>query len=137
MNSPFPKSSSTPGQGRIVARLLPDGITSGLAAIAYQYPLKLITPSRPPETRRALVFLLDWVTQGRAARGEDWSFVRWVGRNEVWTVGDDNGGDGGGGERLLVRDAVILDNRRDYPQMKPLREAMHAMGVVGTLVLRG
>jgi len=89
----------------------------------------------------ASLCLLDWVTQGRTARGEDWSFVRWVGRNEVWNVG------GGGATlkdekdgRLLVRDAVILDSKHhqhDHPQMKSLREAMHAMGVVGTLILRG
>jgi urease accessory protein UreH len=225
MNSPFPKSASTPGEGHIVARLLPDGATSGLGAITYQYPLKLITPSRPSETRSALVFLLsyggglvggdtvnlkvdvqaggrlsmvtqghtkifkspspdiltsqtmwveiapgaalcllpdpvqpfkdsvyeqmqvfrleagaslcllDWVTQGRTARGEDWSFVRWIGRNEVWSV---SGGAKSGG-RLLMRDAVILDSRRydHHPQMKSLRESMHAMGVLGTLVLRG
>ncbi|KAK1754708.1 UreD urease accessory protein-domain-containing protein [Echria macrotheca] len=219
MNSPFPKSSSTPGAGRIVAHLLPDGTTSSLSTITYQYPLKLITPSRPAETKSALVFLLsyggglvggdavdlsievrpgarlsivtqghtkifnsvtpdivtrqglrvdiaagaalcllpdpvqpfaesvyeqtqvfrlaegaslcmlDWVTQGRKARGEDWSFVRWVGRNEVWTAGAK--------EKLLVRDAVILDRRQGGRGMGTLREAMHGMGVVGTLLLRG
>ncbi|KAK0639023.1 UreD urease accessory protein-domain-containing protein [Cercophora newfieldiana] len=228
MNSPFPKSSSTPGEGLIVARLLSDGATSGLSAITYQYPLKLITPSRPSETRSVLVFLLsyggglvggdvvnltvdvqagarlsvvtqghtkvfksaspdiitsqtmrvdiapsaalcllpdpvqpfedsvyeqtqifrlaagaslcllDWVTQGRTARGEDWSFVRWEGRNEVWSVGSGEA-DATGGGRLLMRDAVILDSGHhgNHPQMKSLRESMHAMGVVGTLVLRG
>lgn len=227
MNSPFPKSSSTPGEGLIVACLLPDA-TSKLSTITYQYPLKLITPSRPPETRSALVFLLsyggglvggdnvhlavevqkgarlsivtqghtkvfksptpdivtrqtmrvdiapgaalcllpdpvqpfedsvyeqsqifrmtsgaslcllDWVTQGRTARGENWSFVRWDGRNEVWSVPEGNAETAGGG-RLLVRDAVILDSRQhgQHPQMKTLRESMHGMGVVGTLVLRG
>ena len=228
MNSPFPKSSSTPGEGLIVARLLSDGATSGLSAVTYQYPLKLITPSRLADPRSALVFLLsyggglvggdtanlivdvqagarlsivtqghtkvfksvlpdivtrqkmwvdiapggalcllpdpvqpfadsvyeqtqvfrlatgaslcllDWVTRGRTARGEDWSFVRWEGRNEVWSVPDGMAGAAGGG-RLLLRDAVILDSRQyDHnPQMNSLREAMHGMGVTGTLVLRG
>ncbi|KAK0719822.1 UreD urease accessory protein-domain-containing protein [Lasiosphaeris hirsuta] len=223
MDSPFPKSSSAPGEGRILARLLPNGV-SGLSAITYQYPLKLIAPSRPSETKSVLVFLLsyggglvagdtmdlkvnveagaklsvvtqghtkifksatpdivtrqsmhvhvasgaalcllpdpvqpfegsvyeqtqvfklakdatlcllDWVTQGRTARGEDWSFVRWVGRNEVWATGD---GSGAGTDRLLVRDAVILDGGPRHPQLNSLRESMHAMGVVGTLLLRG
>ncbi|KAL2017576.1 hypothetical protein VTK56DRAFT_1949 [Thermocarpiscus australiensis] len=222
MNSPFPKSSSAAGEGRIVARLLPEGV-SGLEAFTYQYPLKLISPSRPSETKSVLVFLLsyggglvggdkvnlsidvcagaklslvtqghtkvfksatpdivtrqtlhvhvaaeaalcllpdpvqpfegsvyeqiqvfrlarnaslcllDWVTQGRTARGEDWSFVRWVGRNEVWMVADD----GAAGGRLLVRDAVILDSNPSHPQLPTLRESMHAVGVIGTLVLRG
>ncbi|KAK3359941.1 UreD urease accessory protein-domain-containing protein [Lasiosphaeria hispida] len=223
MDSPFPKSSSAPGEGRILARLLPNGV-SGLSAITYQYPLKLIAPSRPSETKSVLVFLLsyggglvagdtvdlkidveagaklsvvtqghtkifksatpdivtrqtmrvhvaggaalcllpdpvqpfegsvyeqtqifklatdaslcllDWVTQGRTARGEDWSFVRWVGRNEVWMTGD---GPGAGTGRLLVRDAVILDGGLRHPQLKSLRESMRALGVVGTLLLRG
>lgn len=222
MNSPFPKSSSAAGEGRVVVRLLPQGI-SGLESCTYQYPLKLIAPTRPSQAKSVLVFLLsyggglvggdqvslcvdvresarlalatqghtkvfksvapdavtrqtmrahlasgaalcllpdpvqpfadsvyeqvqvfrlarnaslcllDWVTQGRAARGEDWSFVRWVGRNEVWAVGDDPAA----GDRLLVRDAVVLDSRRPHPQMPTLRESMQGTGVVGTLVLRG
>ncbi|KAK3685698.1 UreD urease accessory protein-domain-containing protein [Podospora appendiculata] len=223
MASPFPKSSSVPGEGRIVATLVPDG-TSGLETVSYQYPLKLISPSRPSETKSVLVFLLsyggglvggdsvdlsievkesaklsivtqghtkifksatpdivtrqtlrvrvaagaalcllpdpvqpfggsvyeqtqvfkletgaslcllDWVTQGRTARGEDWSFVRWAGRNEVWTTTDNAAA---GGDRLLVRDAVILDGAQTNPQLKTLRESMHTMGVMGTLLLRG
>ncbi|KAK3328003.1 UreD urease accessory protein-domain-containing protein [Cercophora scortea] len=223
MASPFPKSSSAPGEGRIVAKLAPDG-NSGLETVSYQYPLKLISPSRPSETKSVLVFLLsyggglvggdnvdlsvevkesaklsivtqghtkifksatpdivtrqtlrvrvaagaalcllpdpvqpfegsvyeqtqvfrletdaslcllDWVTQGRTARGEDWSFVRWAGRNEVWTTTDTAAA---GGDRLLVRDAVILDGAQTNPQLKTLRESMHTMGVMGTLLLRG
>lgn len=215
MTSPFPKSTAISGAGEIVAALLPDGITSTLTKITYQYPLKLITPLRPSETKSALVFLLsyggglvagdqvhlsisilpsarlsvvtqghtkifksvtpdivtrqtldvtilkdaalcllpdpvqpfegsvyeqkqvfrleegaslcllDWVTQGRTARGEDWSFVKWVGRNEIWAGG-----------RMLVRDAVILDRDRQVGGMT-LKQSMHAMGVLGTLVLRG
>jgi urease accessory protein UreH len=228
MASPFPKSSSVAGAGRIVARLLPNG-ESGLAAMTYQYPLKLISPSRSSEPKSALVFLLsyggglvggdtvnltidverdaklsivtqghtkiftsptpdittaqslqvyiapgaalcllpdpvqpfdgsvyeqtqifrlargaslcllDWVTQGRSARGENWSFVRWVGRNEVWTTDDPGGTEDSGMavDRLLVRDTVILEgNHRDI-QLKSLRESMHAMGIIGTLLLRG
>ncbi|KAK4192915.1 putative urease accessory protein [Podospora australis] len=220
-SSPFPKSSSAPGEGRIIAKLLPEGI-SGLEAFTYQYPLKLISPSRPSEDQSVLVFLLsyggglvagdnvnlkvdvqprakltivtqghtkvfnsptpdivtrqamhvhiasegalcllpdpvqpfegsvyeqtqifklekdaslcllDWVTQGRTARGEDWSFVRWAGRNEVWTAGE-----GDSKERLLVRDAVILDSNKSHPELPELRSSMHGMGVMGTLLLRG
>ncbi|KAK0728058.1 UreD urease accessory protein-domain-containing protein [Lasiosphaeria miniovina] len=224
MESPFPKSSSAPGEGRVVAKLQPEG-GSALEALAYQYPLKLISPSRPAHsTKSVLVFLLsyggglvggdsvslavdmrpgarlsmvtqghtkvfapatatpnlvtrqtmrahlapaaalcllpdpvqpfaasvyeqtqvfrlapdaslcllDWVTQGRSARGEDWSFARWTGRNEVWAVTENY-------HRLLVRDAVILDGAQPSPPhiMPTLRESMHAMGVVGTLILRG
>ncbi|KAJ4306259.1 cohesin complex subunit [Collariella sp. IMI 366227] len=222
MKSPFPKSSSADGEGHIVVRCLPQGI-SGLETFTYQYPLKLITPMRPSETKSALVFLLsyggglvggdkvdlsidikagarlslatqghtkifkspapdvvtrqtmrvnlaadaalcllpdpvqpfegsnyeqiqtfkmarnaslcllDWVTQGRSARGENWSFVKWVGRNEVWSVANGTAASG----RLLVRDAVILDSKRSHAQLPSLRDSMHGLGIMGTLVLRG
>ncbi|KAL1840221.1 hypothetical protein VTJ49DRAFT_704 [Mycothermus thermophilus] len=241
MTSPFPKSSSVGGEGLIVAALLPQG-HSGLEAMTFQYPLKLITAMRPPETKSALVFLLtyggglvggdrvslaievrpgarlslatqghtkifkspspdvvtrqlmrvdvatggalcllpdpvqpfaesvynqvqifrmargaslcllDWVTQGRRAFGEDWSFVRWTGRNEVWlaegseeddkkkkkkTENEDGPGMVEKGDRLLVRDSVVLDSRGAHPQFPSLRETMHGLAVTGTLVLRG
>jgi urease accessory protein UreH len=222
MESPFPKSSSAPGEGRIVVKALPNG-TSGLETITYQYPLKLITPSKTSGDESVLIFLLsygggliggdsvhlsidvqpnaklsivtqghtkvfnsssrdivtsqklavqiadgaalcllpdpvqpfegsvyeqtqifklattgslcllDWVTQGRAARGENWSLTRWVGRNEVW-VPEATRPDG---ERLLVRDTVILDAERPHPEMPGLRESMSRLGVFGTLLLRG
>lgn len=222
MESPFPKSSSAPGEGRLVVKLLLNG-TSGLETITYQYPLKLITPSKTSEKESVLVFLLsygggliggdrvhlsiqvqpsaklsivtqghtkifnspskdivtsqtlavqiaegaalcllpdpvqpfedsvyeqtqvfklaangslcllDWVTQGRRARGEDWSLTRWVGRNEVW-VPDTTRADG---ERLLVRDTVVLDAARPQSEMPGLRESMSRLGIFGTLLLRG
>jgi urease accessory protein UreH len=223
MASPFPKSSSAPGEGRIVAKVLPNG-NPGLETITYQYPLKLITPSRPSESKSVLVFLLsyggglvggdsvnlaieahlnaklsvvtqghtkifksatpdivtrqrlsarlaagaalcllpdpvqpfegsmyeqtqvfklasdaslcllDWVTQGRSARGEDWSFVRWAGRNEIWAVDAENPH---AKERLLVRDAIILDGNQSHVQLQSLGEVMHGNGIFGTLILRG
>ncbi|OIW29704.1 putative nickel ion binding protein [Coniochaeta ligniaria NRRL 30616] len=222
MESPFPKSSSAPGEGRLVVKLLPNG-TSDLETISYQYPLKLITPSKASEKESVLVFLLsygggliggdsvhlsidvqpnarltivtqghtkvfnsssrdiitrqtlavqvadgaalcllpdpvqpfedsvyeqtqvfklamngslcllDWVTQGRKARGENWSLTRWVGRNEVWVPDLARAH----GERLLVRDTVILDAERPQSEMPGLRESMSSMGIFGTLLLRG
>lgn len=78
----------------------------------------------------ASLCLLDWVTQGRTARGENWSLTRWVGRNEIWVTGQDQ-------DRLLVRDAVILDAEKPQSEMPGLRESMWEMGVFGTLLLRG
>ncbi|KAM0260736.1 hypothetical protein ACHAQJ_002652 [Trichoderma viride] len=222
MTSPFPRSTSLPGDGRIVVRLLPAG-GSGLETISYQYPLKLISPLPTVDQKSALVFLLsyggglvggdcvnlsihvhrgsslslvtqghtkifkspspdvitsqrlqvrvhgeaavcllpdpvqpfedsvyeqtqifhlaeraslcllDWVTQGRAARGEDWSFTRWTGRNEVWTQGSDSGQKG----RLLIRDNIILNQDGSKMVGLPLKETMHKMSVFGTLILRG
>lgn len=83
---------------------------------------------------KASLCLLDWVTQGRSARGEDWDLVRWTGRNEIWWSPD-----AGGKGRLLVRDAVKLDSMASLQSaaVKELRDTMHGMGIFGTLVLRG
>lgn len=87
----------------------------------------------------ASLCLLDWVTQGRGARGEDWDLIRWHGRNEVWWSGasastpEDKG-------RLLVRDAVKLDNNPGVApavSVRSLRDAMHGNAIFGTLILRG
>lgn len=221
MESPFPKSSSSAGDGLIVAKRLPSG-GSGLEKMTYQYPLKLISPSPSSDQKSVLVFLLsyggglvggdivnlairvqpgarlsivtqghtkvfksaspdivtsqtlqvdveddamlcllpdpvqpfensvyaqtqifrtsarsslcllDWVTQGRTARGEDWSFVKWTGRNEVWLRGTEPAKD-----RLLVRDTVILSAKDSAAFGRPLRDTMQKMSVCGTLILRG
>ncbi|KAJ6438605.1 urease accessory protein UreD [Purpureocillium lavendulum] len=219
---PFPKTSVSPGDGKIVAKLLPGG-GNGLETIVYQYPLKLISPtsatggqksvlvfllsyggglvagdsvnlgieiragaslsivtqghtkvfkSPSPEVvttqnmtvnmeqdsalcllpdpvqpfedsvytqtqifklaSRCSLCLLDWVTAGRTARGENWSFVNWKGRNEVWLTGADQPRD-----RLLVRDSVILSRDGSTTIGLPLRDTMHKMSVFGTLILRG
>lgn len=53
----------------------------------------------------ASLCVLDWVTEGRSARGEIWSFDMWKGRNEVWLQDGQTGT-----KRLLLRDSVILEN---------------------------
>ena len=73
---------------------------------------------------------LDWVTQGRSARGEDWSFIKWKGRNEVWLRGEEK-------DRLLVRDTVVLSSPDSVMLGRPLKEVMHKLGIFGTLILRG
>ncbi|GAP84118.1 putative urease accessory protein [Rosellinia necatrix] len=222
MNSPFPKSSSSPGEGRIVVGLLPNHIST-LETISYQYPLKLISPSPNRDQAGVLVFLLsyggglvggdqvnlsvevrsgaklsivtqghtkifqsvnsgmvtrqklhvdlekdaalcllpdpvqpfessvyeqvqifnvapgasmcllDWVTHGRSARGENWSLTRWVGRNEIWASDIPKLS----GPRLLVRDAIILDNQERSAQLQSLQESMYKHAIIGTLILRG
>lgn len=222
MTSPFPKSSSLAGEGRIVAKLSPNDIST-LESITYQYPLKLISPAIISEQNSVLVFLLsyggglvggdqinlsidvqpkarlsivtqghtkifrsarpdiitrqnlnveikdggalcllpdpvqpfessiyeqkqifkltpdaslyllDWVTQGRTARGENWSLGRWVGRNEVWSISDSTASK----DRLLVRDTVILDGANRATGSPSLRESMYRHAIVGTLILRG
>lgn len=57
---------------------------------------------------RSSLCVLDWVTQGRTSRGEDWNFRFWRGRNEVWATDEKTGK-----SRLLLRDSVILDDERE------------------------
>lgn len=224
MISPFPKSSSLAGEGRVVVKLTPNDV-SALESISYQYPLKLISPASAAEQGSVLIFLLsyggglvagdqinlsidvqpnarlsvvtqghtkifrsvtpdvvtrqnlkvdikdgaalcllpdpvqpfessiyeqvqifnltsgaslcllDWVTQGRTARGENWSLSRWIGRNEVWAapIPESSGSKG----RLLLRDTIILDGITRPTGSPSLRESMHGNAIVGTLILRG
>ncbi|KAF7550918.1 hypothetical protein G7046_g7867 [Stylonectria norvegica] len=222
MDSPFPISSSSPGDGEIIVKVLPAG-GSGLESISYQYPLKLISPSPSANNISVLVFLLsyggglvggdsvnlsihvkpkaklslvtqghtkvfkspspktvttqtlkvridddagfcllpdpiqpfedsvyaqtqvftvgnqsslcllDWVTQGRTARGENWSFTKWTGRNEVWLRSSQDSPK----DRLLIRDTVILSSEDSLALGRPLKETMHKLGICGTLILRG
>lgn len=80
----------------------------------------------------ASLCLLDWVSAGRTARGEDWDLHAWSGRNEVWASAEP-----GGNPRLLLRDNVILEGDAAEPKEKDLRNKMQQMGIFGTLVLRG
>ena len=77
--------------------------------------------------------VLDWVSEGRRARGESWSLHRWKGRNEVreLVVGDSSRG------RLLFRDSLILAGNQQARQENGLLERMNSMGVFGTLILYG
>lgn len=94
---------------------------------------------------RSSLCVLDWVTQGRAARGEDWDFHLWKGKNEVWTKTSE------GKKRLLLRDSIILDDgtRRgrdscppeaageEQKKETPNRDKTSPHGIVGTLILHG
>ncbi|KAI9736192.1 MAG: hypothetical protein M1834_001077 [Cirrosporium novae-zelandiae] len=79
--------------------------------------------------------VLDWVSEGRRARGESWKFYRWAGRNEVW-MSSTSGSDeiANPGERLLLRDNVILDASST---LGFLADRMENMGVIGTLTIYG
>lgn len=221
MATPFPKSSSSPGEGRLVVQLLPQAI-SGLLTITYQYPLKLISPSPKALQKSVLVFLLtyggglvggdqvhleitvqpkaklsivtqghtkifkspsrdvvtrqkldvtveagaalcllpdpvqpfegsvyeqsqiftlaeasslcllDWVSNGRSARGENWDCHVWRGRNEVWAAGRSDQKN-----KLILRDNVLLDGDTSLHDSMDLKSKMHGLGLFGTLILKG
>ncbi|RDL39779.1 UreD urease accessory protein [Venustampulla echinocandica] len=76
--------------------------------------------------------LLDWVSEGRTARGESWDLWSWSGRNEVWSSSQL-----GKKSRLLVRDKVVLGAKSVNGQEKTLKREMHGLQIFGTLVLKG
>ncbi|RPA99902.1 UreD-domain-containing protein [Choiromyces venosus 120613-1] len=78
--------------------------------------------------------VLDWVTEGRAARGERWDLESFESRNEVYCL--DSG-------RLLLRDAILLksvpstDGDSNNTQKESLRSKMDGLVVFATLIIRG
>jgi len=80
----------------------------------------------------ASLCLLDWVSAGRTARGEDWDLRAWVSRNEIWA-----GPQAGTKARLLLRDNVLLEGDANSGQEKALKKRMHGLSIFGTLVLKG
>lgn len=86
------------------------------------------------------VCALDWVSRGRAARGEDWDFRSYSSRNEVWQIddnNDNNGKDTGDGRQrvLLLRDNLSLCS--SAAATGSIAARMDGMGVTGTLILHG
>ncbi|KAK0264303.1 hypothetical protein LTR01_001350 [Friedmanniomyces endolithicus] len=72
--------------------------------------------------------VLDWVCNGRQANGENWSFLRYGSRNEVYLVMPDEK------RKLLLRDNILLD-RDDVRD--GIANRMHELAVFGTLILFG
>lgn len=80
----------------------------------------------------ASLCLLDWVSAGRTARGEDWDLGVWSGRNDVWAAAES-----GQKPRLLLRDKVLLEGDRAGAEEKALKKKMQGLGIFGTLILKG
>ncbi|KAF9892535.1 hypothetical protein FE257_001644 [Aspergillus nanangensis] len=99
------------------------------------------TPASKPSTNTSSLCVLDWVTQGRSARGENWDFHLWRGKNEVWSEDQNTGA-----RKLLLRDSLVLDGEVDELCLEAedqtisselIRERTLPHGVVGTLILYG
>ncbi|KAL2829250.1 UreD urease accessory protein-domain-containing protein [Aspergillus cavernicola] len=102
--------------------------------------------STAKDTTRSSLCVLDWVTQGRTSRGENWDFQSWKGKNEIWMIDEssvrsDNAEKKKKKKKLLLRDSLILDdenNNQDQTASKSLvRERTSPHGVIGTLILYG
>ncbi|KAM0272180.1 hypothetical protein ACHAQH_008830 [Verticillium albo-atrum] len=110
--------------------LLPDPVQPFDESVYEQTQIFTVDPT-------ASLCLLDWVTQGRSARGENWDFARWKGRNEIWLGEGNDESFPSGPSRLLVRDTVVLNETTSGLTGRPLRGSMHGHGVFGSLILRG
>ncbi len=51
------------------------------------------------EDERASVVVLDWITSGRKALGEEWAFSRYYSCNEIWV-----------GQKRVMRDIMLLED---------------------------
>ena len=87
------------------------------------------------DPRAANLCALDWVSEGRTARGEKWELWDWKSRTEVYLAPDDESKhhDKSNGT-LLLRDNVFLEGDGGA---ESLAQRMEGVGVLGTLILRG
>lgn len=91
----------------------------------------------------ASVGVIDWVTEGRRARGESWAMAGWKGRNEIWGILPAHASEGGQQatprkERriLIVRDSVMLEPY-GVKNCGGISALVANAGVFGTLLLYG
>ena len=78
--------------------------------------------------------MVEWVNQGRKARGEEWGARGWRSRVDVFEM------TAGGGKRLVVRDNIVLENNQrgnGVGEQGEVKNRMDGYGVVGTLILMG
>ena len=87
-----------------------------------------------PRSRSSSLCMLDWVSQGREARGEKWDLHSWKGKIEVREPvpkGENHPG------RLLLRDAVMLSGKGAQRRQHGTLSATDNLGVFGTLIVHG
>lgn len=88
--------------------------------------------------KRGSLCVLDWVSCGRAARGENWGFWRYGSRNEIYLVEDEGEKEKEArAKRLLLRDNLVLDVGAEEQDVGSIAARMDGMGVFGTLILYG
>ncbi len=95
--------------------------------------------------------VLDWLHEGRTARGEKWDFWSWKGQIEVWSsssassssaaAAGASGGNRTRRQRLLLRDNLTLEEEAGEKDSTnaggSLRQRMHGLGVFGTVIFYG
>lgn len=85
------------------------------------------------------VGFVDWVTEGRRARGESWAMAGWKGRNEIWGIIPAQNSEGTPRKErriLVVRDSVMLEPD-GVKKSGGISALVANAGVFGTLLLYG
>lgn len=88
----------------------------------------------------ASLCVLDWVSQGRAARGENWRIWKYGSRNEVYLTPDPTQDTPAKKKRLLLRDNVVLEDSTSAAiaaSLPGFASRLDNLGVFGTLILYG
>jgi len=93
---------------------------------------------------------LDWVSEGRRARGEKWKVWGYASRNEVWARQSGGAHQERGNKKLLLRDNLMLDFHKQGlanglsngvdchgHELPDFSSRMDDLGVFGTLILHG
>ncbi|KAI5840309.1 UreD urease accessory protein-domain-containing protein [Morchella snyderi] len=112
--------------------LLPDPVQP-FADSHYSQRQTVLLPAAEAEAAAgagASFVLLDWVSEGRTARGERWQLARFESRTEIYSAA---------GGRLLLRDAVVLDGGvvGGEEEGDGLCARMDGLGCVATLIVGG
>lgn len=90
--------------------------------------------------RGGSIGLVDWVAEGRRARGESWLMDGWRGRNEIWDIINkavhprDSEKKSQECKILLIRDSVVLQPDTTTGIFPSLSSEI---GIIGTIILHG
>ncbi|KAL2862758.1 urease accessory protein UreD [Aspergillus lucknowensis] len=122
----------------------------------YEQIQSFTVDSTAKDSTRSSLCVLDWVTQGRTSRGENWDFHLWKGKNEIWMPDEtapsnsplnlETEATSKRRLKLLLRDSLILSDETnaqtdigesDQPSKSLIRERTSPHGVIGTLILYG
>jgi urease accessory protein len=119
----------TPGSGLCY---LPDPIQPFAKSSFEQHQTYKIACPDPtdesPASQLGSLCALDWISSGRPANGEHWSFYRCGSRNEIYLALPNRKC------RLLLRDNILLD---DHGMENSIAARMNDQAVFGTLIIYG
>lgn len=107
---------------------LPDPVQPFERSCFDQQQIYHILTSPNAESSHGSLCSLDWVSNGRPANGENWSFHRYGSCNEIYLQTP------AGLRKLLLRDSIFLD---DQVIDGDVASRMHDLAVFGTLIIHG